>query len=564
MLFMKNYIRPSIATLEALETAPSMFLVLSPDLYILTASDKYLEATQNKRELLVGKHIFEAFPDNPELPDANGVKNINDSLQIVLRTKKPHSMRFQRYDVPDISNPGKFIVRYWDPSHTPVLDKNGDISYIIQLATNVTDQVLIRQELLEREEAQAESAIELSALASKLDLAEQELLLLNITLEKQIQQRTVDLEESNKALFSTVQLLEQSNSLLRFSEENLQAAFNAGDLGSCSLDLKTGRAEMSARYRSLYGLPLTGEITWEMVTAAVEPEFLAEVDMAMQNALNYGTPVDSTYAIRHLETKERRWMRVAGKVRKDEDGSFSHIYAIVMDVTIAKQDEQRKNDFIAMVSHELKTPLTSINGYSQLLNRLSKLKEDSAISGLLEKMERQVKKMSIMVDGFLNISRLESGKIQIEVKEFDLSSLISEVAEEFSAMVSSHKIVLAEVSEFKVMADRDKIGHVINNFLSNAVKYSPQGTDIILKCVSDENVVKLSVADSGIGINKMDLPKIFDRYYRVQGTQIDLVSGFGIGLYLSVEIIKRHNGKIWAESELGKGSVFYFSLPLNP
>jgi hypothetical protein len=113
---------PSPETLKALETAPNMYLILSPDLYILTASDLYLQATETTRENIVGKHIFEAFPDNPNLPDADGVQNINASLQTVLSTKKPDKMRVQRYDVPDIDNPGNFIQRYWDPSHTPVLD----------------------------------------------------------------------------------------------------------------------------------------------------------------------------------------------------------------------------------------------------------------------------------------------------------------------------------------------------------------------------------------------------------------------------------------------------------
>ncbi|RYY09783.1 MAG: PAS domain-containing sensor histidine kinase, partial [Chitinophagaceae bacterium] len=123
--------RPSAKTLKALETAPNIYLVLSPDLFILTASDLYLEATETAREAIVGKHIFEAFPDNPELPDADGVQNINASLQEVLVTGKTHKMRIQRYDIPDRQHPGKFITRYWDPGHTPILDENGEISYII-------------------------------------------------------------------------------------------------------------------------------------------------------------------------------------------------------------------------------------------------------------------------------------------------------------------------------------------------------------------------------------------------------------------------------------------------
>ncbi|RZL50671.1 MAG: PAS domain S-box protein [Pedobacter sp.] len=814
---MKTNKGPSYDTIKALETAPSMFLVLSPELYIITASDMYLEATQNDRKLIVGRHIFEAFPDNPEIPNADGVKNINASLQEVLRTKKAHFMKFQRYDVPDIANPGKFITRYWDPSHTPILDEDGEISYIIQLATNVTDQVLMRRKLLASETAQAESALEVSSLISKLDLAEQELLMLNFNLEKQIDQRTEQLENSeekyrgliehspvamqvfrgeemrfeivneamlkflgkgpeiigktlfegvpeiagqpivdvlygvyhtgnslelqaeevvlerngiketgyydvlyrplydgevitgvlgiaidvtpqvkaklaiqesevrfrtmaegsgilistidvdgkvdylnktwveftgkkldkltnfgwtklihpddyeqvnrsyeaayirkeafanefrlldaegnyrwlrlrgaprfnadgsfagyvcssvdftdekqqlleieyiNKALVNAIEQLEHSNSLLRDSEENLQSAFNAADLGSCTLNIKTGKTDMSPRYRSLYGLPLMGEITWDMVNAAIEPEFLPEVNLVMENAKIHGTAVDSTYAIRHLETGERRWMRVAGKVRASDDGTFSHMYLVVMDVTVQKQDEQRKNDFIAMVSHELKTPLTSLTGYTQMLLRTARKEIDEAKIGLLGKMERQLKKMAVMIDGFLNISRLEAGKIQMEVQRFDLALLIAEIGEEFYAITKSHQLLFSEMEVIWVNADRDKIGHVVNNLIANAIKYSPSGSDIMVNCEIKNRKAEFSISDKGIGVSAQDLPRLFDRYYRVQGTQVVTVSGFGIGLYLSAEIIQRHGGKIWAESELGKGSVFYFSIPL--
>jgi PAS domain-containing protein len=172
------YIRkgPSAETLRALETAPCMFLVLSPDLYILTASELYLEAVQGSREAIVGKHIFEAFPDNPEYPEADGVQNINASLQEVLRTKKIHYMEVQRYDVPLLGQPGKFMIRYWSPSHTPVLDENGEIQYIIQLADNVTEIMQTKLELQNTHE--------------ELQVAHQQLLELNGQLEEKVLNRT--------------------------------------------------------------------------------------------------------------------------------------------------------------------------------------------------------------------------------------------------------------------------------------------------------------------------------------------------------------------------------------
>jgi signal transduction histidine kinase len=548
---------PSADTLRALETAPCMFLVLSPDLYIITASHLYLEAIEGTREAIVGKHIFDAFPDNPDYPAADGVMNINASLQEVLRTKTTHKMEVQRYDVPVMGQPAKFIVRYWNPTHTPILDDNGDISYIIQLADNVTEIMRTKLELQHTNE--------------ELQVTHQQLLELNTQLEEKVLGRTRQYQESEarfRGMSEQSELvneqLRQSNALLRESEDNLQSAFDAADLGSCSLDLKTGKAEMCPRYRLLYGLPLQGEITWDMVLQAVNADYVAEVNKVLENAVKHGQPVDSTYPINHLSTGERRWMRVVGKVRADAEGSWASIYAIIMDVTQQKEDEQRKNDFIAMVSHELKTPLTSIRGYMQMLQIKARKTGDELTTSSLHKVERQIRKMTTLINGFLNISRLESGQIQIDKQQFNVNELVAEIREEYLDTISTHPVIYQQVDEITMYGDREKIGQVINNFISNAVKYSPAGSAIVLSCKIEEGSIVFSVQDNGIGISQQNLPKLFDRYYRVQGQQTITVAGFGIGLYLSAEIIYRHHGKIWAESEVGVASTFYFSLPLEP
>jgi len=128
--------------------------------------------------------------------------------------------------------------------------------------------------------------------------------------------------------------------------------------------------------------------------------------------------------------------------------------------------------------------------------------------------------------------------------------------------VSSHSFVFDPLSEVKVLADRDKIGAVISNLLSNAVKYSPKGNLVTVTCERNDIEVIISVRDEGLGISPQDLPKLFDRYYRVASEHTRHISGFGVGLYLSAEIIERHEGRIWVESEKGAGSAFYFALPL--
>jgi PAS domain S-box-containing protein len=262
-------------------------------------------------------------------------------------------------------------------------------------------------------------------------------------------------------------------------------------------------------------------------------------------------------------TKDGRLIDVSITVSpvKDLTGNIIGLSKIARDITERKLDETRKNDFIGMASHELKTPLTSLTAILQVAHGRLKNSDDSFLAGAVEKANIQVKRMTAMINGFLNISRLEAGKILIEKQTFDLDQLLHELLDETKLIVSTHHFSFIGSQPVEIVADRDKITSVISNLVSNSVKYSPRGNMIQIELqVGDDDVI-VGVKDEGMGIKPQDLEKIFDRYYRVENTDTRHISGFGIGLYLSAEIIMRHNGKIWAESEAGKGSTFYFSLP---
>jgi PAS domain S-box-containing protein len=248
---------------------------------------------------------------------------------------------------------------------------------------------------------------------------------------------------------------------------------------------------------------------------------------------------------------------------RDAQGNITGVSKIARDISEKKQDEIRKNDFIGMVSHELKTPLTSLTALIQVLNQKLKSNEDPFVPSALEKSNNQVKKMTGMINGFLNITRLESGKIHIEKQQFNLDELIAETIDEARLTVSGHVFNFETCESLPVFADRDKIGSVLSNLFSNAVKYSPKGKQVTVKCAVVDDSAQVSVQDDGMGIKPQELDKLFERYYRVSSNHTQHISGFGIGLYLSAEIIERQGGRIWAESESGVGSTFYFSLPLS-
>jgi PAS domain S-box-containing protein len=271
--------------------------------------------------------------------------------------------------------------------------------------------------------------------------------------------------------------------------------------------------------------------------------------------------------IQHFETKRQtkdgRLIDVSLTISpvKDPRGNIIGLSKIARDITEKKLDEMRKSDFIGMVSHELKTPLTSLGAIIQVANTKLRNTEDIFLSGAMQKANQQIKRMTTMINGFLNISRLESGKIHIDKQDFDMEILISEMIEEANLTISMHLVKFVRCKPVTVSADRDKIGSVISNYISNAIKYSPKGGNIEISCTTKEHEVIVSVKDTGMGIKPEDLAKIFDRYYRVETNHTRHIAGFGIGLYLSSEIIERHGGKVWAESKSGVGSTFYFSLP---
>ena len=275
---------------------------------------------------------------------------------------------------------------------------------------------------------------------------------------------------------------------------------------------------------------------------------------------------------------------------KDSDGSVLGIIAITIDVTeqvlarkrieeneaqlietkkrleqeleAGKKIQRQKDGFIGIASHELKTPLTSLTAIIQVASLKLKNSNDVFLVGAMEKAQAQVKRMRSMISGFLNISRLESGNIVIERHQFDMKELILEVIEELKLTAGSHEIDLIPCNSIEVYGDQDKINSVVSNLLNNAIKYSPNGKRVTVACELEVGKVKVSVHDEGIGVKPEDQDKIFDRYYRIERDDTRHISGFGIGLYLSAEIVRRHDGEIWVESKSGKGSTFCFTLPL--
>jgi two-component system sensor histidine kinase VicK len=514
----------------------------APRYTILAVSDLYLSLVHKQRHELLGNGLFEVFPGSEGDPTEQ--YSVAASFQRAMQTGKPDELPVFKYEI-FVPESGQLETYYWSNVNEPIAAEQGAIAYLINITTNVTERVKQQQALdnaLKREQA----------LNEELAASNEELRLIN----DELNQMNQELDKSRSELQTAYASLEDSEIALRL-------AIEAANFGTWHIHSVTRAFQTSARLRELFGYRHDEEITIDDALAQITDEYRGMVAKRLEDAIYNGGDYDVTYPVVGYYDKIVRWLRAIGNLKADASGEFSSFTGVVMDVSELKQDEQRKNDFIGMVSHELKTPLTSMKGYVQLLKSKAIKSEDKHSAAVLDKANNQINKMTTLINGFLNVSRLESGKIHINKQVFDMALLVKEAEEESITTISSHKVVFAPVLETIVSADRDKIGQVINNFISNAVKYSPAGTVINIACVTLNGEAVVSVRDEGMGIAPENIEKLFERYYRVDNDNKTSVAGFGIGLYLCSEIIERHQGKIWVESELKKGSTFFFTLPVS-
>lgn len=267
---------------------------------------------------------------------------------------------------------------------------------------------------------------------------------------------------------------------------------------------------------------------------------------------------------------EVRWGLTEGYPYYDINGKFSGYAGSVTDITELKKLEQRKDDFIKMASHELKTPITSISGYVQLLLNIYSEPDDqklqlakATVKSSLTTISKQVSKLTRLISELLDLSKIESGKLELNKSAFDIAGLVEETVEEIRHTTSRHAIIFHRDFKGTVYADKDRISQAILNLLANAIKYSPDHDKILVFVKGDEKMATVQVQDYGIGIDKKDHSRIFDRFYRVEGKSEQTFPGFGIGLFIASEIITRHHGTITVESEKGKGSLFTITLQLQ-
>jgi len=282
--------------------------------------------------------------------------------------------------------------------------------------------------------------------------------------------------------------------------------------------------------------------------------------LELEQALETGTGDDENWLVR--KDKSQFWASGMSTPLRDKAENLLGFAKIIRDLSERKELEQQKDDFISMASHELKTPLTSIKAYAQILHRhLEDIQETEGLSHLT-KMLKQITKQENLIRDLLNVSKIQSGLSDQQIEIFNLDQLVHDTATELGATAPTHAIKVEGQTSAKVNALKEHIGQVLANFLTNAIKYSPASNTVIVRLSEDKKNVAVSVEDFGMGIPKEEKKRVFDRFYRSDNVKTKNLSGYGLGLYIAAQIIKQHGGQIMVESTEGKGSTFSFSLPV--
>lgn len=341
--------------------------------------------------------------------------------------------------------------------------------------------------------------------------------------------------------------------------ERLEMALDAGKLGSYDMDIQTGKMFCTDQCKKNFGRPLDQPFDYGDLMEVIQPEYREYVSKQVQYAIDNNTVYHAEYAINWPDGSVH-WISASGTPKYDDAGRAVRMVGVTYDITERRLQEQRKDDFISIASHELKTPVTSLKASLQLLDRMKDDPKPQVLPRLIEQSNRSMEKITSLIEDLLNVSRMNEGQLRLNKTTFTIAELLVGCCDHVRA-AGKHDLIIQGDESLTIYADEHRIDQVVVNLVNYAVKYAPNSKEIYFMIAVEDNMAKVSVKDDGPGIAPEKQAHLFDRYYQATGGGFQN-SGLGLGLYISSEIISRHGGKMGVESELGKGSTFWFTLPL--
>lgn len=322
--------------------------------------------------------------------------------------------------------------------------------------------------------------------------------------------------------------------------------------------------QMNSSARTMLGVDQNERLTGDYVTV-IKNEAVQDL---LKRALDESSELQEEISLPLSEAdEEERIYQVQTAIARGEDQSMIGVVAIFNDITEIRSIERMKTAFVSTVSHELRTPLTSIKGFiSTLLQDVDNFYDADTVHEFYTIIDQECDRLTRLISDLLNVSRIEAGRaLDLNPTPVNIPSIVDKVVATQKSYTSRHEFVVELDPEIPtIVADSDKVDQILTNLVSNSIKYAPEGGTITVTGRPTNGIVRMAVIDQGMGIPKEHLDKVFDRFHRIDNRDTRKVGGTGIGLYLVKHLVEAHGGKIWVESEVGKGSSFIFELPKCP
>jgi two-component system phosphate regulon sensor histidine kinase PhoR len=436
-------------------------------------------------------------------------------------------------------------------------DHNFEIPVLISLKMLDLDEGLSMSVILTDLTSLKQSQHVLQLKNQELELAQRVAHDLNANLENTVKDRTQELENS----IGEKTKVEED---LRSNQERLTRILETMAEGITIVDTNGMITYANPMAQQLLGLKKISEdgqnryiSDWKHLN--IDGSSLPLNEHPMTSTMTTGVPLYDHEIAVQPEDNERMYISVNAAPIRNNKGKIVGGVSTFMDVTNRRIAIQQKDEFLSVASHELRTPITSLKAALQLLDELKNNPSSDLLPRLIDQANKSLNRVSILVSDLLDATKIKDGQLHLNKKTFLLSELFADCFQHIRDE-DNYKITI-EGPDLSVYADPDKIDQVLINFANNAIKYAPSSKHIKVSVDKRGNMVKISLTDYGPGIEAEKIPHLFDRYFR--GNNSDQYSGLGLGLYISSEIIKKHGGQIGVYSEVGKGSTFWFTLPLG-
>ncbi|WP_294291933.1 PAS domain-containing protein [uncultured Chryseobacterium sp.] len=491
-----------ISFTNLIDQAPVAIMLLKGDDFVITMINDAMLALIEKDYSVIGKSLFEVLPELKGQPAA----------EMLIKTYRMGTPNSDHSNPVILNRDGQFEERYFTFNYTPFIE-DGKVTGVIDMAVEVTTQVMAIQE---RE---------------------------SIIIEKSVLEET--LRKSEQRLQGILETMAEGVGVIDATGQLVYANPMAQQILGLSESKIKERTYDDPKWQNLR---LDG-------TLLPSEEHPMSIMMATQKPV-----YDHEVGVKAPE-RDIMYISINAAPLFDDEGNLTGGIGTFMDVTTRRMITQGKEDFISIASHELKTPVTALKASLQLLQRSHDRLPPESRAKLLDQSIKSLDKLSGLINSLLDTSRIEQGQLKLDKRPFTISELFDDCCSNFSQITDQEIIFEGDINE-QVMADNQQIGQVMINFISNAIKYAPESKQVIItaKKISDHEI-KISVRDQGPGIPKEKLEHLFKRYYRTNyhGQKF---TGLGLGLFISGDIIKEHGGRIGVESEEGKGSEFWFTLPI--